>query len=52
MITYLIHTHPRVEGVLLSKEGRWGNVPFPTREAATAAAEADAKGDAFRIIPG
>jgi hypothetical protein len=46
MPLYLITTHPEREGVNLSKPGHWGGRPFPSAEAAQAAALEDANGKA------
>lgn len=39
---YIIARHAGLDGVRLSKPGHWGNMPYPSDEAAVAAARRDA----------
>jgi len=48
-LRYVVATHSWAEGAKLSKRGHWGNLPYADREAATAAAHADAGENPFSI---
>ena len=47
--TFLIITHGGHPGVFLSVKGGWGNLPYPSDEAAARAARLSAGADTFNI---
>lgn len=49
MIRYVITAFPNREGVNLSREGDWGNMPFPSDAAARAYARQDAGDRVYTI---
>lgn len=48
-IRYVLTRSPRLEGVMLSKRGQWGNMPHSHEEAARTAARADAGKAPFTV---
>lgn len=49
MIRYVVTTYAHRPGAYLSRPGRWGNIPYPTTQAARQAAREDAGSAIYEI---